>query len=175
MLYCKSRQNENRYDPLAMLSWNYLSYKQQIATTKDIACMFPNVSYFQVGMKLVTCLPYPAPSLSSLYEMARCCMFSFCHPSWLGGSHSRNIKPNFFKGKLLISGRVERLGAEDTMMPAGITMSRNSAQGQRKHHEASRYPGDPRWRIAAIAWIQVWCFKACIPHLATFESDVRKS
>lgn len=36
----------------------------------------------------------------------------------------RNIKPNFFKGKLLISGRVERLGAEDTMMPAGITTSR---------------------------------------------------
>jgi len=35
-----------------------------------------------------------------------------------------NIKPNFFKGKLLISGRVERLGAEDTMMPAGITTSR---------------------------------------------------
>ncbi|CAL1157277.1 unnamed protein product [Cladocopium goreaui] len=39
-----------------------------------------------------------------------------------------NIKPNFFKGKLLISGRVERLGAEDTMMPAGITMSRSAPE-----------------------------------------------
>ena len=36
-----------------------------------------------------------------------------------------NIKPNFFKGKLLISGRVERLGADETMMPAGITTSRS--------------------------------------------------
>ena len=35
----------------------------------------------------------------------------------------RNIKPNCFKGKLLISGRVERLGAEDVMMAAGITTS----------------------------------------------------
>ncbi|CAJ1448425.1 unnamed protein product [Effrenium voratum] len=39
-----------------------------------------------------------------------------------------NIKPNFFKGKLLISGRVERLGADETMMPAGITTSRSAPE-----------------------------------------------
>eukprot|EP00913_Durusdinium_trenchii_P027570 g25860.t1 len=40
----------------------------------------------------------------------------------------RNIKPNCFKGKLLISGRVERLGAEDVMMAAGITTSRSAPE-----------------------------------------------
>ncbi|CAE7794703.1 OTOF, partial [Symbiodinium sp. KB8] len=48
-----------------------------------------------------------------------------------------NIKPNFFKGipalpemarKLLISGRVERLGADETMMPAGITTARSAVE-----------------------------------------------
>ncbi|CAK9046149.1 unnamed protein product [Durusdinium trenchii] len=39
-----------------------------------------------------------------------------------------NIKPNCFKGKLLISGRVERLGAEDVMMAAGITTSRSAPE-----------------------------------------------
>ncbi len=61
---------------------------------------------------------------------------SNCTPHWSyqatpshWSCYLRNIKPNFFKGKLLISGRVERLGAEDTMMPAGITTSRIPARG----------------------------------------------
>lgn len=53
---------------------------------------------------------------------------------WLFSLHFslRNIKPNCFKGKLLISGRVERLGAEDVMMAAGITTSSGLVQTIRR-------------------------------------------
>ena len=127
--------------------------------------MYPNVSYFQVGMKLVTCLLYPVRSLPSRYEMATCCMLLYsCFPLV-----TQLTQPD--SGEVIITwGTLSPTFSRANFSSAGgwnawvqkIPWCRPASPCPETRHMVSagimRHP-DTSARITAIAWIQVWSFK----------------